>query len=202
MITIFINNKPIYLTNSIIDSCKNSRFDIKKIDLFKELNELENGSLESLCLHADTAEELWVEFTKKFKKIDAAGGIVKNKNNEILCIFRNDKWDLPKGKVEKDEPYTIAAIREVEEETGVKKLSIIKELPKTYHIYQFKGEYVLKTTYWFLMSTLDDDRPVPQTEEGITHVEWISKIELPKITQNTYANIELFLKEFENQIFS
>jgi hypothetical protein len=52
------------------------------------------------------------------------------------------------------------------------------------------------------MSTLDDDMPVPQTEEGITHVEWISKNELPKITQNTYANIELLLKEFENQLFS
>ena len=63
-------------------------------------------------------------FCRNFITIYAAGGIVYNNSQQILMIFRNNFWDLPKGKLELNEKIEDCAIREVEEETGVKELII------------------------------------------------------------------------------
>jgi ADP-ribose pyrophosphatase YjhB (NUDIX family) len=137
----------------------------------------------------ENEEQLFVYFSKLFKVIDAAGGLVKNKNAQWLFIFRHNKWDLPKGKLEKNEAITDAAIREVEEECGIKGLSIVKQIPSTYHIYFINSKAVLKRTYWFQMDCTDLSPLVPQLEEGITDVKWLAKPELKKVWDNTYESV-------------
>ena len=128
-----------------------------------------------------------------FPKIVAAGGRVINDKNEILFIFRNKKWDLPKGKVEKNENISQTAIREVKEETGIKNLMIVKPLDKTYHIFKRAKKTYLKETYWFEMKSNHDKKFSPQISEGITRVEWISQEKIQLIMKNTYENIKFLI---------
>ena len=123
---------------------------------------------------------------------------MKNETGEWLFIFRNGKWDLPKGKVEKKEAITKAAIREVEEECGIGKLTIIKELPTTYHTYYMEERAILKRTYWFEMLCKDTSVLIPQLEEGITDVKWLSKKQLRQVLENTYESVKDVMKEIEN----
>ena len=133
-------------------------------------------------------------FSLPYKVIEAAGGLVKNKKGEYLFIFRNGKWDLPKGKIEKGEGIKSAGIREVEEECGITKLKIVKELESTYHIYHQDEKAILKRTYWFEMLCEDESKLVPQTEEGITDVKWLSKKDLQQVNDNTYDSIKGVMK--------
>lgn len=132
-------------------------------------------------------------FLKKLIKdnvlIEAAGGLVTNQNGEHLFIYRNDKWDLPKGKIEKKEKTKIAAVREVEEECGIKVSKLEEKICKTYHTYIYKGEVVLKKTHWFKMAYKGKAKLVPQLEEGITDVRWFKKEDVATIVKNTFPSI-------------
>ena len=152
-----------------------------------------NQFLEVYFYH-ENEKLLLTTFSSAFKVIEAAGGLVKNKKGEYLFIFRNEKWDLPKGKLDKGETAKNAAVREVEEECGVGKLKIVKELESTYHTYHEEEKAILKKTYWFEMSCEDDAKLVPQKEEGITEVKWLSKNELDQFYENTYESIKEVLK--------
>ena len=138
--------------------------------------------------------DYWAEFKKQFLFIEAAGGLVRNENKELLTIFRNGVWDLPKGKVEKGELIEEAAVREVEEETGVKIHKYYADsIQKVYHVYSLKKKLVLKETSWFIMSAKSMIL-LPQREEGITKVCWMSELDLEKIfTINTYLSIKILL---------
>ncbi|HNW67487.1 MAG TPA: NUDIX domain-containing protein, partial [Bacteroidales bacterium] len=82
-------------------------------------------------------EEIFKAFLQNYEYMCAAGGVVVNDNDEILMIFRKNRWDFPKGKVENGEPISVAAQREVNEETGVN-ATIIDDIPlSTFHLYQF-----------------------------------------------------------------
>jgi 8-oxo-dGTP pyrophosphatase MutT (NUDIX family) len=133
-------------------------------------------------------------FLSMFTIIDAAGGLVRNDKGQWLFIYRNGKWDLPKGKIEKGEKIKVAATREVEEECGISKLKIVKELPPTYHIYSLEDKTVLKRTYWFEMTCADTSLLVPQTEEGITDVKWFNMEEVRQALKNTYGSIKEVVK--------
>jgi hypothetical protein len=122
---------------------------------------------------SDQMEKQWQYFFKDFKLIEAAGGLVQNKMNQFLFIFRNNKWDLPKGKIEKKELADAAAIREVMEETGIDDLVLKNLLHTSYHIYELKKQLVLKKTYWYVMYSSSSKIPIPQEEEGITEVKWM-----------------------------
>ena len=123
----------------------------------------------------------------------AGGGKVLNSEGRILFIFRNGKWDLPKGKAENKETIDQTALREVEEETGVEDLKITKPLEITYHIFKRNDKYFIKKTYWFEMfSTFTGDLK-PQKNEGITKVKWVSPKKLIKVRKNIYANIEALI---------
>ena len=167
----------------IIESKK--KFSALTIELLKKKN------VKSIGILCENPEKFLSNFP--FPKIVAAGGIVINDKNEILFIYRDEKWDLPKGKAEKNENITQTAVREVEEETGVKDLIITKPVEKTYHIFKRAKKYHLKETYWFEMKTSYDKKFTPQISEGITRVEWISKEKISLIMKNTYQNIKLLI---------
>tara|TARA_B110000008_G_C16773243_1_gene485479 strand:+ start:74 stop:544 length:471 start_codon:yes stop_codon:yes gene_type:complete len=138
----------------------------------------------------------WKEFCSDYTLIEAAGGLVYNSNNHLLMILRNDKWDLPKGKLEVGETIEECAIREVEEECGMEELSIVNKLNSTYHTYKLNGKAILKCTYWFKMHSNYKSKLSPQLEEGITKLEWVSLSEVLSKLENSHANIkELFLDE-------
>lgn len=154
---------------------------------FEELGSQQD--LESIWFCYPQLEELMVEFKKMFKVVEAAGGAVKNKEDKWLFIFRNGKWDLPKGKIEKGEGLEEAAIREVEEECGVNGLSIIRPLSTSYHTYTLNGFLVLKPTYWYEMVTSSTGKLTPQIEEGITDVKWLGRSEWSVVENNTFPSI-------------
>ena len=135
----------------------------------------------------------WENFCANYKLIYAAGGVVKNSKNQILMIFKNGKWDLPKGKIENGEKIIDCALREVHEECGVSKLQIINQLQNTYHIYKINNHEVLKCTYWFSMFTNYNKKLFPQINEGITNCEWIGEERISEILEKSHANIKDFL---------
>ena len=114
-----------------------------------------------------------------------------NLKNEVLFIYRFDKWDLPKGKLEKDESIEDCAIREVEEECGVTNLNIKEPLETTYHIFERKNKTILKITYWFLMKTDFSGVLIPQAEEAIKEAVFKNEFDTKIALQNTYENIKL-----------
>ena len=137
--------------------------------------------------------ENWESFCAGYKLIAAAGGLVYNDKNQLLMIFRNGKWDLPKGKLEVGENIEQCAIREVEEECGVSGLIITQQLQKTYHTYEINGKKTLKCTYWFEMNSSFKGNLVPQTKEGITAVVWVDEQDIAEKLENSFGNIiELF----------
>ena len=126
--------------------------------------------------------------------IKAAGGLVMNAKDEYLFIFRNKKWDLPKGKVEKGEGIKDAGRREVEEECGVKINTNDERLCKTYHVYEMGTRLVLKRTNWYSMTVKGSPKLIPQKEEGITKAEWLTAADLKPVLKNTYPSIIDVLK--------
>ena len=138
----------------------------------------------------------WDDFCAKYILIQAAGVLVYNSKNQLLMIFRNGKWDLPKGKLEVGENIQECAIREVEEECGVNNLQIVSQPQITYHTYEINGKAILKRTYWFKMNTNYTDKLVPQIKEGITKVEWVYEKDISKKLENTFGIIkDLLLDE-------
>jgi 8-oxo-dGTP pyrophosphatase MutT (NUDIX family) len=131
-------------------------------------------------------------FFKKMRKpflvIKAAGGVVRNDENHFLFIFRKGKWDLPKGKLDDGEKTKKAAVREVEEECGIKVSKLGDLLCKTWHVYEEKGQVVFKKTTWFNMKAKNQNL-VPQLEEGITEVRWVASGDFDFIKQNTFPLI-------------
>jgi 8-oxo-dGTP pyrophosphatase MutT (NUDIX family) len=129
------------------------------------------------------------DFFHLFKRVDAAGGLVKNEKGERLFIFRLGKWDLPKGKLSENETPEEAAIREVKEETGLSEVKITGDLPSTFHIYTRKGKQIMKQTWWFEMEASCKQTLIPQTTEDISVVKWIDKKDIEEVLANTYASI-------------
>ena len=145
--------------------------------------------------------DLHRQFLEYYEPIDAAGGVVVNDKKELLLIFRNGKWDLPKGKVEPGEQVIAAAKREVAEETNVSLKGILDHLPSSFHTYlDKKGRRKLKTTYWFLMKLHSDLTMSPQKEEGIEKVIWADGIQLENCLENTWKSIEEVIEQAQKRL--
>lgn len=200
MYKVFVNEKKLTLSKYPEDFDKKLRFEgFATLEIAVDL--LQNTSCPEINVYGENIEEIWEDFTHMFRVIEAAGGVVSNQNNEILFIRRMGRWDLPKGKIEKGESLEQAALREIEEETGLKELILEEFINNTFHIYtERNGDNILKTTYWFRMKYVGNETPVPQAEEGITAVEWkdSSAIENEVIPQ-TFNNIKLILEDHSMQ---
>lgn len=194
MYKVFINEKRLSLNNQPESNHHNIKYHgSESID--EALDILENSSVSNICLYDDNLEKLWQYFKSYFNVIEAAGGLVTNLKQEILFIYRLSKWDLPKGKLEKNEDTEAAAIREVEEETGIKNIEIKDFLQNTYHIYkENKKNKTLKITHWYHMLHVGNDIPTPQIEEGISKVEWLPYKKVQEnIFPQTFKNIQQVL---------
>lgn len=131
-------------------------------------------------------------------KIIAAGGLVTNDNDELLMIFRRGHWDLPKGKLDKGETIEECAIREVEEETGLRHVQLGEFLGLTYHEYfdPYLKKDVVKESHWFKMKVSGETTLVPQTEEDITEITWANEAAIDKYLEDTYPNIVEIVEKF------
>ncbi|MFA9388841.1 MAG: NUDIX domain-containing protein [Prolixibacteraceae bacterium] len=150
----------------------------------------------NLFLTGDSQEKTLELFMQLFKIVEAAGGLVVNTQDQILCIYRWDRWDLPKGKIEKGETIKEAAVREVEEETGIRGVQLKAFKTTTYHIYAspyHNNKLILKPTHWFNMLYLGSEKLRPQLKEDIVRAEWFNKTDLDEVRNNTYSSLkELF----------
>lgn len=133
---------------------------------------------------------LFKQIKKTLNYIKAAGGLVRNEENRYLFIFRKGKWDLPKGKIDAGEKTKQAAVREVEEECGIKISKLGEKACNTYHAYEMFGQLILKKTSWFYMQANGQTKLVPQLEEDITEARWIAPGDLDPVKQNTYPLIK------------
>ena len=146
--------------------------------------------------HPDLTE-LKKAFWKKFTVLQAAGGLVINDKEEILLIFRRGKWDLPKGKLDKGETLEQCAIREVQEETGLKKIKLQSPIITTYHTYHEGTRFILKESYWFGMNTGSEEKLIPQTEEDIHEIKWVKADELDKYKKDSFPSIRDVLEAYD-----
>src|SRR5690554_5250058 len=193
MYKVFVNDKPIILTTKVEKEKGFKNYILKTVDLNKIVKELNKTSLNEVRLIHDDEDKLLKSFLKKLPNVVAGGGKVFNDKGEILFIYRNDKWDLPKGKIEGNESIEETSLREVEEETKVNGLKIVKPLETTYHIFKRNGRHQLKITYWFEMTSTYKGELIPQEDEGITKVEWLNPTQVKKAMENSYANIKLLV---------
>jgi 8-oxo-dGTP pyrophosphatase MutT (NUDIX family) len=187
---IYINDNSLFVTQAAPIEVENIQvIDFKEFD-FKTFykNVRKEAEVHYMIIHKDPKAVLKT-IKESCQLIKAAGGLVRNADGEYLFIFRNKRWDLPKGKVEKGEKMKEAALREVEEECGVKISKNKDRLCRTYHIYELGGKIVLKKTNWYNMNVKGSPRLIPQKEEGITKAEWLNKKDLKPILKNTYPLI-------------
>lgn len=190
MIPIFFIDRIIYLSDKIINnSAINHQFTTKEalqslVDNFdKDLR------LKSLFIIHHNLDELLENIKSCFKIVKAAGGLVYNSEGKFLIMKRRGKWDLPKGKMEKGETEPESAVREVKEECGITNVQLGDFLLATYHTYREKGKFILKPTYWYEMTVLQNEPLVPQAEEEISEVKWIDESGIREIYSNTYPSI-------------
>jgi 8-oxo-dGTP pyrophosphatase MutT (NUDIX family) len=203
-IKIYFGDKPVFL-------CDDMNQELNEILHHPDavfVDEINNPAIKSL-LHEIKKDEfhagvLWHKdldnlkkvFFKHFALIEAAGGIVQNPKKELMFIYRLDKWDLPKGKMEKGEKADECALREVEEETGVTKLKLKKKVGETYHTYDAFGKHFLKITHWYYMTCPKEQTLTPQTEEDITAIKWVATKNIKEPMANTYPSIKDILSTF------
>lgn len=193
MYKVFVGDKPIILTTVVEKETDFKNYLLNTVNMTKVIRKLNTTALKEVRLIHKNENKLIKKFLKKLPNVVAGGGKVYNDEGEILFIYRNDKWDLPKGKAERNETIEETAIREVTEETGVDGLQISKPLEVTYHIFKRNGRYKIKITYWFEMKTSFSGKLYAQEEEGITKVAWLDSVQANEALENSYANIKLLV---------
>ncbi len=195
MYKVFVNELPLILTNKLSETGNGEYFPLNPDAIQEAIRALKKNRLEAAYIYHPNHEEILKKFSKKIPLVTAAGGVVTNKKGEVLFIYRNDKWDLPKGKLDKGETIEECAIREVEEETGVEGLKIENFLKTTYHIFQRNGIYKLKEVHWFAMRTSFAGKLKGQKSEGIEKVKWKGPLKIKKALENSYINIKILFED-------
>jgi 8-oxo-dGTP pyrophosphatase MutT (NUDIX family) len=191
MYKVFVNERPLILTNKLSETANGEYFLLNEAAIQEAIDSLRKKKLKGAYIYHPNKEEILKKFTKKIPLEIAAGGVVTNKKGKVLFIYRNDKWDLPKGKLDRGETIEECALREVEEETGVKKLKIENFLQTTYHVFKRNGKYKLKEVHWYAMNTTYTGKLTGQKDEGIERVKWKGPKKIEKALQNSYMNIKI-----------
>lgn len=137
MYKVFVNEKRLSISKSPIPIEKNLPYE-ETTTLEIAIDLLENTSTSEINIYGENLEQIWEELTGMLRVVEAAGGIVFNQENKILFIHRLGRWDLPKGKIEPEESLENAALRELEEETGLAELILEEFVNTTFHIYKEK----------------------------------------------------------------
>lgn len=198
---VYILNRPVWFSDK--PSEPQTGWIVRNPDL-ETLSQIPNWirdrpDLMRIELVSDDVEALWIQFCTPYKEVLAAGCIVENQDGQRLWMERNGRWDLPKGKVESGESIENAALREVEEETGISNLTLGRSLGPTYHTYEMRGVTHLKTTFWFEAHHQGRNTPgTPQTEEGITQVTWLPRLTPQDILQNTFPSLLGLLERLDS----
>lgn len=191
---IYFNNKFVFL--GIVD------LQTSQDQSIKTFNNVDDASLtaimkdflakpdgHSVAINTVDSDSVLKKLITMFYYIEAAGGFIE-KEKEFLFIHRHNRWDLPKGKLEKNEAIRDAAVRECEEECGVKNLRVIHPLSSTFHLYAYKNSFALKQTYWFYMETHFSETLTPQLEEDIDEVKWFNRQNIESVVlRDTYYTI-------------
>jgi len=196
-IKIYFGDKPLFLCNEITEELQpyihhDDAIFIDELDshsVKSMIHEMQQANIHAGVFYHPDLEELKKAFYKKFTIIIAAGGLVQDEKKECLMIFRRGKWDLPKGKLDKNEELEVCALREVEEETGLKGAAISKPLMTTYHTYHEGARFILKESHWYLMKAKGGQKLTPQTEEDITEIRWVPEKEIEKYKVKSYPAI-------------
>ncbi len=205
---VYVSNRPVIFTQLPHQSDLNVKnvdiiFSRGKTDILLIEEAISRGS-NMVVVNCKDVDQSWKIFSHHFDFIQAAGGLVTDVNKKILFIYRLSKWDLPKGKVEKNEALDQAALREVEEECSISELALQEKLCTTYHTYIQDGIPILKATEWYLMDFTGTEIPKPQLIEGITDVKWIGLDDemIKEVRRNTYPSVLDVLEEYEKNIKS
>ena len=200
---VYFSNRPVIFTQDEPDSSlvfKGAEIirSCGKTDIVLIESAVARGA-KSIFVVCNDIERAWKKFSDQFEFVQAAGGLVLNNKNEILFIYRHEKWDLPKGKVEEDEDIDAGALREVEEECSIGQLELLYQLETTWHTYIQKGEPILKATAWYVMRYHGEGTPKPQLEEGITETRWIPVDQLAIVRSNTYPSVLDVVENYEQK---
>jgi len=197
---IYYNNKFILLGNedrqTSQDQSIKSYSNLSEQNLKEVMDEfLSEKKKNSIKIVTEDPTFIFNQLKQLFYSIEAAGGFIE-KNQQYLFIHRHGRWDLPKGKLEKNETIENAALRECEEECGVKNLQIVHALASTFHFYAYKNSFAFKQTYWFYMKTNYVEKLTPQIEESIDEARWFNKEDIISHAMlNTYFTINDILAE-------
>ena len=199
---IFVKNIPVILTSEHLDENgsnheqlivnTNSPNKIKEVIDYVEAH----PDHREIYLSNSDVHHLFKTFKDFFVTVEAAGGIVWNPSNAILLIYRHNKWDLPKGKLEAGEDPQETALREITEECGIKQLALNHFFGTTYHTFWQHNQRILKVTYWFDISCDDPENINPQTEEGIETIRWMDANGIKKAMENTFPNLRNVLQTY------
>lgn len=194
MYKVFVNELPLILTNKLSETANGEYFPLNKDAIQEAIKALKKKKLTEAYIYHPNHEEILKKFTKEIPLVVAAGGVVTNTEGNVLFIYRNDKWDLPKGKLDKGESVEDCAIREVMEETGVTGLQIENFLRTTYHVFTANGMPTLKQVHWYAMNTSFEGKLKPEKKEGIEKAKWKSPEKIRIALQNSYANIKILFE--------
>jgi 8-oxo-dGTP pyrophosphatase MutT (NUDIX family) len=201
MYEIYVRNTPLLITDATGSGLAYSRDDLL-IDVSPQLvmqeiiDYMEQAPPHRrVVLRAASAREGFAFLKTQLTVVTSAGGAVWSPQGNLLMIYRNGRWDLPKGKVEAGERIEQTAIREVEEECGLRRVSVVSRLIPTYHTYRHQGKSFLKETYWLEMRAREQSSLRPQLEEGITFVDWVRPVDLAGCLSKTYPNILRLLRQ-------
>ena len=154
--------------------------------------------------------------SKKLPLRNGVGIVVLNKNNQVFVAKRIDNsknfWQMPQGGVDKNEDYLAAAYRELEEETSIKNVDLVKELdelisydlPKHLLGVIWKGKYRGQEQKWFVVRFLGNDSEININTNHPEFCEW-KWVELEKITDlvvdfklHVYEDVKKKVKEILN----
>lgn len=195
--TIYFGDAHIVISASLPDGCSSqlSVDDSLSVSRAKVIKKVETDKFVTI-LSSNPAATFRL-LASQFVEVRAAGGVVEDAKGRVLMINLRDRWDLPKGHIEKGEASRDAARREVLEETGVEAYIVDDEpLMTTLHAYDTYGRWELKRTDWWRMRAATTQLQA-QKEEGIVDVVWCDDEELDERLKSSYPTIKAVIGALE-----